>query len=121
MKTNKKWARKCSATGEGMNEGWLFGDGGAYYAKYYEHAIAELRRDYEYVVEGFRSTEIEFLPNYIDVHEWSVINENLERGEISDEALLYMAYVTDYVYWTEWDADDDAQYEEINGTLIEIE
>ena len=120
MTTNKTiyWARKCSATGEGMNEGWCFGDG-AYYAKDYGDAIAELRRDYEYIVEGFMSTEKEMLPNYIDVHEWSVINENLERGEISDEALLYMAYATDYVYWTEWDA-SDAQYQETNGTLTEI-
>ena len=24
------WARKCSVTGEGMNDGWLWGDGAFY-------------------------------------------------------------------------------------------
>ena len=120
METNKKWARKCSATGEGMNEGWCYGDG-AYYAKNYDDMIAELRRDYEYVLAGFNSIDAKDLLCYIDNDELSVIQENMSRGEITDEALLYMAYASEYVYWTEWDADDDAQYEEISGTLIEIE
>jgi hypothetical protein len=120
METNKKWARKCSATGEGMNEGWCFNDG-AYYAKYYEDAIAELRNNFDSIYGDFLSTTRDRWMGCIDDEELSVINENIDRGEISDEALLYMAYALDYVYWTEWDADDDAQYEEINGTLIEIE
>ncbi len=31
--TNKKFARRCDATGEGMNEGFVFGDG----EKYFKH------------------------------------------------------------------------------------
>ena len=27
---NLKFARKCSVTGEGMNQGWIFGDGESY-------------------------------------------------------------------------------------------
>jgi len=113
------WARKCSATGEGMNEGWCFGDG-AYYAKYYNDMIAELRRDYDYVLEGFNSIGAYELLCYIDEAELSVIRENMDRGEISDEALLYMAYACDYVYWTEWCVDNDAQYVETDGILTEL-
>lgn len=102
-----------------MNEGWCFGDG-AYYTKYYNDTIAELRRDYEYVLEGFNSIDEDDLLSYIDKDELSVIRENISRGEISDEALLYMAYASEYVYWTEWCADDDAQYEELDGIVTEI-
>lgn len=33
-----KYARKCDFTGEGMNEGWCFGDG-EFYAKYEQDAL----------------------------------------------------------------------------------
>jgi hypothetical protein len=75
-----KYARQCSITNEGMNEGWCFGDGQDY-AKYEKDAI-QLAKDY-----GYDSIE--------DAYE--------------DEAC----------YWTEWE--DDYQYEEINGVLVEIE
>ena len=41
-----KFARKCSLTGEGMNEGWCFGDGQDY-AKHESGAI-ELAKQYGY-------------------------------------------------------------------------
>lgn len=41
-----KYARQCSKTGEGMNEGWVFGDGEEY-AKYEADAI-ELAKEYGY-------------------------------------------------------------------------
>ena len=37
-----KYARKCSITGEGMNEGWLQGDGEQYF-KYEKDVISWLR------------------------------------------------------------------------------
>jgi len=42
----EKYARKCSKTGEAMNEGWCFGDGQDY-AKYEDGAI-ELAKEYGY-------------------------------------------------------------------------
>lgn len=42
----EKFARKCSVTGEGMNEGWCFGDGQDY-AKY-EHDAWSLASEYGY-------------------------------------------------------------------------
>lgn len=43
---NQKFARQCSITGEGMNEGWCFGDG-QHYAKY-EHDAWGLASKYGY-------------------------------------------------------------------------
>jgi hypothetical protein len=42
----KKFARKCSITREGMNEGWVFGDGEKY-AKY-EQDAQKIAFDYGY-------------------------------------------------------------------------
>ena len=39
----EKFARKCDATGEPMNEGWCIGDG-EYYAKYEKDVLAELSK-----------------------------------------------------------------------------
>lgn len=38
MQENQIYARQCDATGEGMNEGYCFGDG-CYYAKYEADAL----------------------------------------------------------------------------------
>ena len=42
----EKFARQCSVTGEGMNEGWCFGDGQDY-AKY-EAGALKLAKEYGY-------------------------------------------------------------------------
>jgi hypothetical protein len=42
MKNKRRWARKCSATGEGMNKGYVFRDGEMYF-KYEKDLIAYLR------------------------------------------------------------------------------
>jgi hypothetical protein len=77
-----KIARQCSVTGEGMNEGWCFGDGQDY-AKYESGAI-QLAEDYGY--------------------------ESLDE-----------AYDDNAVYWTEWEDENDYQYQFIDGQLVEIE
>ena len=38
----------------------------------------------------------------------------------TDEELLNEYYDDDYYYWTEWECEDDLQYEEVNGKLIEL-
>jgi hypothetical protein len=40
--SQEKFARICTATGEGMNEGWVFGDGDAYF-KYEADALAHAK------------------------------------------------------------------------------
>jgi len=78
----EKFARKCDATGEPMNEGWCIGDG-EYYAKYEKDVLIELSKrgyaslssayeddvcywtewededDYQYVVKDGKLVEIE--------------------------------------------------------------
>ena len=41
-------------------------------------------------------------------------------GKRSDDDILEVGYNFYNIYWTEWD-DSDAEYEEINGVLTEIE
>ncbi len=92
MKTTKRilWSRQCDITGEGMNDGWCWGDG-HFYTKYKKDTIAELRKDHP------------------------------DRNIFSDEELLEWAYDSETLYWTEWECEDDIQFEEVNGELIEFE
>ena len=85
------YARQCDITGEGMNEGYCIQDG-LMYIKYVEDMIKHLRE--------------------LDVE--------LSLRTPLDEELLNVYYDDDYYYWTEWECEDDLQYEEINGKLIEL-
>ena len=78
----EKFARQCSVTGEGMNQGWVIEDGWAY-AKYEKDALKLL------IDMGYKSIED--------------------------------AYQSDNCYWTEWEDEDDYQYQLIDGKLVEIE
>jgi len=85
------YARQCDITGEGMNEGYCIQDG-LMYIKYVEDMIKHLRE--------------------LDVE--------LSLRTPLDEELLNVYYDDDYYYWTEWECEDDLQYEEVNGKLIEL-
>lgn len=89
-----KWARKCSATNEGMNEGYCVGNGEKYF-KNEKDLIKYLR---EVVLEG-------------DPH----------KDELSDEFILNEAYELEEYYWTEWEDEDDFQYIEVDGEVFELE
>ena len=95
------YARKCDITGEGMNEGWCWGDG-IFYSKHRADTIKELRKD---------------LLNS------SIANEGgrLEIESWTDDAILQMSYDADILYWTSWEDEDYYEYKEVNGELIEIE
>jgi hypothetical protein len=89
----EKFARKCSVTGEGMNEGFVIGDGD-FYIKYEKDLITFLRDNNEFPRE----------------------NESLSDDFIMDEAYNLGEY-----YYTEWEDEDDYEYyEDENGNLIEI-
>lgn len=76
------FARQCSLTGKGMNEGWCFGDGEAYARTAYgANKIAK------------------------------------QRGNKS----ILDAFNNDDGYWTEWEMPFDAQWQLVNGKLIEYE
>jgi hypothetical protein len=88
---NQKFARKCSITGEGMNTGWIWGDG-ALYTKYLPDTISELRKDYP------------------------------EKSELSEDDLLEWAVEEEEIlYCTDWEVEEDFQYEVIAGVLTEVE
>jgi len=90
LKHNKmKYARKCSATGEGMNEGYVFRDGDKYF-KYEKDLVAHLR-----------SLNVD------------------ERNELTDEYLIDESYNLGEHYWTEWEDEDDFEYEMVDG-IIEL-
>lgn len=87
----KKFARKCDVTGRGMNEGWVWLDGG-FYTSTKEATIQELRSDIE-------SGGLDF--NEIDPKKLS---------KLSDEDLLEYAYDNDVLYYTTWDESDIDEY-----------
>lgn len=64
---------------------------GHFHTKYEKDTIAELRKDHP------------------------------DRNIFSDEELLEWAYDEEILYWTEWECEDDIQWEEVNGELIEFE
>jgi hypothetical protein len=72
----KTYARKCDATGKGINKGYCFGDGEMYF-KYEKDLIKYLRSQGD---ETF--------------------------NDASDEFILNESYQLDEYYWTEWDEDD---------------
>jgi hypothetical protein len=89
----EKFARKCSVTGEGMNEGFVIGDGD-FYIKYEKDLITFLRDNNEFPRE----------------------NESLSDDFIMDEAYNLGEY-----YYTEWEDENDYEYyEDENGNIIEI-
>lgn len=76
-----RFARVCETTGEGMNEGWVWGDGDSY-DKYEANVIKELREN----------AEAYDLPLF-NAHDGSTKTDN---------ELLESAHNLDIVYWTEW-------------------
>jgi hypothetical protein len=102
MKTKDRilYSRQCDITGEGMNEGYCIQDG-LMYIKYEKDMIKHIR---EVEKEG----NLEY-------------DKDISEGRLTDEFLLNDYYEADYYYWTEWECEDDLQYEEVNGKLIELE
>lgn len=92
--------RTCSITGNEMATGWVWGDG-TFYTSTLELTLAECRKDRDNIL--------------YDLDEYSLIEEEWERdnfkealdrtnkGEETDEDLLFIAYQTGYVYYTEFE------------------
>ena len=103
MKTKKivkdvtLWARQCSITGEGMNEGYLFNDT-VYIAN--DKDLIDTLRGQDYTAEDEDGTQ-------------------LYPSKMTDQELMEWAYNDEIYYWTEWDDDEDVQYAEIDGVMYE--
>ncbi len=44
-----------------------------------------------------------------------------EHNELSDDFILTESYNNEEYFWTAWEDENEYQYQEINGKLIEIE
>ena len=118
----KLWSRQCSVTGEGMNEGWCWGDG-VFYTKNLSDTLKECRKDRDSILIDINS----MISNNFEVNDADRYDEfksavyRANRGEDTDEDLLMIAFQIDYLYYTDWDDDDDdLQYAEFSdGTIGE--
>ena len=88
----KKYAKQCSITGEGMNEGYVYYDGEMYF-KYEKDFILFLR---------YQNEPIEDIWNLSDEF---ILNESYDNGEY---------------YYTEWEDENEYEYYEENGKIFEI-
>jgi hypothetical protein len=88
----RKYAKQCSVTGEGMNEGYVYYDGEMYF-KYEKDFVLFLR---------YQNEPIEDI--------W----------DLSDEFILNEAYELGEYYWTEWEDENEYEYYEENGKIFEI-
>lgn len=93
----KKFARRCDATGRGINEGYVFGDGELYFA------------------------EREDLIKHLRTLDWVDCNGNRSTDIKDEEDLLEFFYNEDYYYYTEWEEIDDDVYYDENGNEYETE
>lgn len=75
-----KYARRCSITGEGMNEGWVFGDGEEY-AKYEQDAVNLLKEYwYESLEDAYKNNAVYWTSwEDEDDYQYQMINGQLEE------------------------------------------
>lgn len=119
------WARQCDITGEGMNDGWIWGDG-AFYTSTLELTLKECRKDREHILEAINNLgcdldELDTIHNDDDLKELQSAVNRAKKNKDTDKDLLTIGYHVDYVYYTEWECEEDMQYEEVNGTLTLID
>ena len=111
------WAHKCDVTGKGMNKGWVWCDG-AFYTSTLELTLKECRKDRDEIL--FDVDENFDIQDYERQDEFRQALNRAKKNIETDEDLLLIGYQTDYVYYTEWECEEDKQYEEVKGKLIEI-
>ena len=90
----KRFARRCDATGKGMNEGYVVGDGELYFASK-DDLLEHLR--------GIR--------NWCDV--------NVSKLCKDEDDLLSFFYDQEYYYYTEWEEIDDDEWYDEDGNLYD--
>lgn len=94
----------CSITGNEMSEGWVFGNG-TFYTSTFDLTLAECRKDRDAIL--FQLDERIAIQEPWESNSFKEALEKAKRGEESDEELFFIAYQTGYVYYTEWEEDED--------------
>lgn len=90
----EKYARRCDATGRGINEGYVVGDGEMYFAN--------------------KSDLIKHLKEL----DWEDIDGNSSKGCHDDDDLMDFFYNEDYYYHTSWDETDiDEEWYDADGNI----
>lgn len=95
MTTEKKFARKCSVSGKGMNCGYIINDGDMYIKK---------RKD---------------LIDHLRTLDWEDADGNKSKNIKHDSDLEEFFYAQEYYFYTEWEeCDDDCYYTESGEEVI---
>ena len=92
----KKFARRCDATGKGINEGYVVGDGELYFAS---------KDD---------------LIKHLWELDWEDCNGNRSKDCSTPDELLEFFYNEEYYYYTEWEEIDDDCYYDAEGNEYEL-
>jgi hypothetical protein len=92
----EKFARRCDATGKGINEGYVVGDGELYFY------------------------EKEDLIKHLREFDWEDCNGNHSTDCETDDELLEFFYNEEYYYYTEWEEIDDDCYYDAEGNEYEL-
>ena len=87
-----KYARRCDATGRGMNEGYVFGDGDTLY---------------------FSTKEL--LIEFMKTLDWEDDDGNRSQDLTDDEDIMEYFYNEDAYYYTEWDEVDEYEWYDEEG------
>ena len=91
-----KYARRCDATGRGMNEGYVCGDGELYFV------------------------EVTDLLIHLRTLDWEDCNGNKSTDCVTDDELMEFFYNEEYYCYTEWDEYDiDEVYYDEEGNWYE--
>ena len=91
--------RRCSVTGNKIDSGWVWQDG-EFYTSTLEVTLSQCR-----LLQSIILHEVDENYPILEESERSKFKEAIDRaknGEESDEDLLFIAYQTGYVYYTEW-------------------
>ena len=104
------FARVCNVTGEGMMDGWCWGDG-AFYTSTEQATHTECRKDRDWILDGMD------WKNPLSSTSWDIDGEEAEEylqsvmramvSQDTDEDLRNIGYYRDYLYWTEWYWDEN--------------
>lgn len=97
---NERYARQCSITDEGMNEGWLDEDTGVYF-KYKKDAV-------KYIKDLMLNTYESEGDSAFDIDKYK-----------KDDDILDVGYEHFNTYWTSWECETELQYKLVDGELIE--
>lgn len=111
----KKWARRCDVTGEGMNNGWVWGDGD-FYVKNQDDAMNECWKD--------RHDIREELFSYIDDMKLDnlYLRQNISKRFQSETINKIDTIVNNYKdVLFEGYTDEEVQYDKLTGRLPNLD